>query len=191
MADTAPAPVQQPLSPVKEIPVFEFTKRKRWADLLVTELNDTVIFVLSETCQVWYCGSAVTELLGWRDDELVDGDLLDLMNGASRSRLVEGISCSGVTCLGVQRTIGAISVLRSPTVCARRRRCSRMRDCSARTSSMCPETTRLRRRRSSLRFGEDHTICRTQTTSSATSPWRSRTPVGIQPCTSTPTLSLP
>ena len=63
--------------------VFEFTKRKRWADLLITELNDTVILVLSETCQVWYCGNAVTELLGWRDDELVDGDLIDLMNGAS------------------------------------------------------------------------------------------------------------
>ena len=62
--------------------MFEFTKRKRWADLLVTELNDTIIFVLSEACQVWYCGNAVTELLGWRDDELVDGDLIDLMNGA-------------------------------------------------------------------------------------------------------------
>ena len=73
----------QPLSPVKEIPVFEFTKRKRWADLLVTELNDTIIFVLSEACQVWYCGNAVTELLGWRDEELVDSDLMDLMNGMS------------------------------------------------------------------------------------------------------------
>ncbi len=84
MADPAAVPVQQPLSPAREIPVFEFTKRKRWADLLITELNDTVIFVLSETCQVWYCGNAVTELLGWRDDELVDADLIDLMNGASR-----------------------------------------------------------------------------------------------------------
>ena len=63
--------------------MFEFTKRKRWADLLVTELNDTIIFVLSEACQVWYCGNAVTELLGWRDEELVDSDLIDLMNGMS------------------------------------------------------------------------------------------------------------
>ncbi|KAI0647390.1 hypothetical protein C8Q79DRAFT_907820 [Trametes meyenii] len=75
---------QAPLSPTKEIPVFEFTKRKRWADLLVTELNDAVILVLSSTCQVWYCGNAVTELLGWRDDELVDGDLVDLMNSDDR-----------------------------------------------------------------------------------------------------------
>ncbi|RDX56426.1 GATA-domain-containing protein [Lentinus brumalis] len=84
MADPAAVPVQQPLSPAREIPVFEFTKRKRWADLLITELNDTVIFVLSETCQVWYCGNAVTELLGWRDDELVDADLIDLMNADDR-----------------------------------------------------------------------------------------------------------
>ncbi|KAI0707790.1 hypothetical protein C8Q76DRAFT_628231 [Earliella scabrosa] len=76
----------QPLSPVKEIPVFEFTKRKRWADLLVTELNDNLALVLSETCQVWYCGSAVAELLGWRDDELVDGDLIDLMNADDREQ---------------------------------------------------------------------------------------------------------
>ncbi|KAI0672885.1 hypothetical protein C8Q78DRAFT_1077203 [Trametes maxima] len=81
-ASTAPPDegAQGPLSPAKEIPVFEFTKRKRWADLLVTELNDAVILVLSSMCQVWYCGNAVTELLGWRDDELVDGDLVDLMN---------------------------------------------------------------------------------------------------------------
>ncbi|KAH9857224.1 hypothetical protein C2E23DRAFT_881686 [Lenzites betulinus] len=80
-ADGAPPPI----SPTKEIPVFEFTKRKRWADLLVTELNDNIILVLSEACQVWYCGSAVTELLGWRDDELVDGDFVDLMNADDRA----------------------------------------------------------------------------------------------------------
>ncbi|KAI0748503.1 hypothetical protein C8Q80DRAFT_1103352 [Daedaleopsis nitida] len=86
-APSEPAAATQPLAgstPVKEIPVFEFTKRKRWADLLITELNDTIMFVLSKTCQVWYCGGAVTELLGWRDDELVDGDLIDFMNGDDR-----------------------------------------------------------------------------------------------------------
>lgn len=83
-SDAAAAPAaQQAQSPVKEIPVFEFTKRKRWADLLVTEVNDTIILVLSDACQVWYCGNAVSELLGWRDDELVDGDFIDLMNGTS------------------------------------------------------------------------------------------------------------
>ena len=85
-AQPLPADHGQPFSPAKEIPVFEFTKRKRWADLLVTELNDSVILVLSEACQVWYCGNAVTELLGLHDQELVDSDLLDLMNGAFFSK---------------------------------------------------------------------------------------------------------
>ncbi|KAM5531739.1 hypothetical protein V8D89_014588 [Ganoderma adspersum] len=83
-ASTSSGGGSAPLSPTKEIPVFEFTKRKRWADLLVTELNDTIVFVLSEACQVWYCGNAVTELLGWRDEELVDSDLIDLMNAGDR-----------------------------------------------------------------------------------------------------------
>ncbi|KAH9950301.1 hypothetical protein B0H21DRAFT_870965 [Amylocystis lapponica] len=75
----APAPKQ------KEPQTFEFTKRKRWADLLVTELSDAIILVLSATCKVLYCGAAVTELLGWRDEELVDGDLPDLMNVDDRA----------------------------------------------------------------------------------------------------------
>ncbi|KAI0950127.1 hypothetical protein AcV7_008688 [Taiwanofungus camphoratus] len=69
----------------KEPQTFEFTKRKRWADLLVTELNEAIMLVLSATCKVWYCGAAVTELLGWRDDDLVDGDLVDLMNVDDRA----------------------------------------------------------------------------------------------------------
>jgi PAS domain-containing protein len=62
---------------------FDFTKRKRWADLLITELADTIILVLSPQCKVLYCGPAVTDLLGWNDIELVDRNLLDLINGVS------------------------------------------------------------------------------------------------------------
>ncbi|OBZ65666.1 Cutinase gene palindrome-binding protein [Grifola frondosa] len=69
----------------KEQQIFEFTKRKRWADLLITELNDVITLVLSETCQVLYCGNAVTELLGWRDDELADSYLIELMNPDDRT----------------------------------------------------------------------------------------------------------
>jgi hypothetical protein len=67
-------------SSTKQNSTFEFTKRKRWADLLVSELADAILLVLSSSCNVLFCGSAVTELLGWRDDEVVDGDLMDLMN---------------------------------------------------------------------------------------------------------------
>ncbi|GBE81718.1 hypothetical protein SCP_0400890 [Sparassis crispa] len=69
----------------KEPQTFEFTKRKRWADLLITELSDAIILVLNATGKVWYCGAAVTELLGWRDEELVDGDLVNLMNVDDRA----------------------------------------------------------------------------------------------------------
>lgn len=60
---------------------FEFTKRKRWADLLIHELSEAIIFVLSNECKVLFCSRAVLELLGWRDAELIDKDLVDLVNG--------------------------------------------------------------------------------------------------------------
>ncbi|TFY73211.1 hypothetical protein EWM64_g10800 [Hericium alpestre] len=67
----------------RQPPIFEFMKRKRWADLLVTELSEAILLVLSPACRVLFCGRAVQELLGWKDEELVDGELLELMNGAA------------------------------------------------------------------------------------------------------------
>jgi PAS domain S-box-containing protein len=63
---------------------FEFTKRKRWADLLIHELSEAIIFVLSNECKVLFCSRAVSELLGWRDTELIDKDLVDLVNGEDK-----------------------------------------------------------------------------------------------------------
>lgn len=67
----------------KNSSTFEFTKRKRFADLLITELAEAIVLVLSSDCKVLFCGTAVTELLGWRDEDLVDGDLIELINGES------------------------------------------------------------------------------------------------------------
>ena len=61
---------------------YEFTKRKRWPDLLITGLVDSVLFILSPSCIVLYVGAAVTELLGWRDVDLVDLDFIKLVNRA-------------------------------------------------------------------------------------------------------------
>jgi hypothetical protein len=69
------------LSNAKNQHAFEFTKRKKFADLLITELAEAIILVLSPHCKIWFCGTAVTELLGWRDEELIDGDLMELING--------------------------------------------------------------------------------------------------------------
>ena len=64
------------------LPTFEFTKRKRWADLLITELTEAIILILSTQYQILYCSAAVKELLGWRDEDLIDTGFLDLVNGA-------------------------------------------------------------------------------------------------------------
>ncbi|PSR83030.1 hypothetical protein PHLCEN_2v5834 [Hermanssonia centrifuga] len=74
---STPGPSRQA---VNQQMVFDFTKRKRWGDLLVTELTEAIILVLSVTGQVWYCGPAIEELLGWRDEEIVDGDFCEIMN---------------------------------------------------------------------------------------------------------------
>jgi len=76
--------MQRPLATTGGNQVFDFTKRKRWADLLVTELAEAIILILSPQCKVLFCGNAVTEMLGWRDSDLIDCDLADFMNGALR-----------------------------------------------------------------------------------------------------------
>jgi hypothetical protein len=59
---------------------FEFTKRKRWADLLITELSDTCIFILSATLKILYCNPAVGDLLGWKEGDIIDHEFTDLVN---------------------------------------------------------------------------------------------------------------
>ena len=60
---------------------FEFTKRKRWADILVPGLTDVIMFVLSPEGKVLYCGTAVTELLGWSETDILDLHLNDFITG--------------------------------------------------------------------------------------------------------------
>lgn len=62
-------------------PPWEFTRRKRWADLIVTELSEAVVLVLSPGRKVLYCNPSVREVLGWLDDDLVDMDFTELVNG--------------------------------------------------------------------------------------------------------------
>jgi hypothetical protein len=60
---------------------FEFTKRKRWADLLVGELAETVVLILSSKAKVLFCSTAVNEVLGWKDEEFVDRHILEFISG--------------------------------------------------------------------------------------------------------------
>lgn len=73
-------PTQQNVQP------WEFTRRKRWADLLVTELSEAIVLVLSSRRKVLFCNSAVREILGWQDEELIDRDFKDLVNGLYATR---------------------------------------------------------------------------------------------------------
>ena len=65
---------------------WEFTRRKRWADLLVTELSEAIVLVLSSRRKVLFCNPAVREILGWQDEELIDRDFKDLVNGLYATR---------------------------------------------------------------------------------------------------------
>ncbi len=79
-ASPSPHPVQLQSSP-HPIPPWEFTRRKRWADLIVTELSEAIVLVLSPGRKVLYCNPSVREMLGWLDDDLVDMDFTELVNG--------------------------------------------------------------------------------------------------------------
>jgi len=63
---------------------WEFTRRKRWADLLMTELSEAIVLVLSSRRKVLFCNPAVREILGWQDEELIDRDFKDLVNANDR-----------------------------------------------------------------------------------------------------------
>ncbi|KAG8940384.1 blue light receptor, partial [Tulasnella sp. 408] len=51
----------------KHTKAFDFTQRKRWADILVNELSGAVMFVLSSAANIVFVGEAARELLNWSD----------------------------------------------------------------------------------------------------------------------------
>lgn len=42
---------------------------------MFSEISETILLIVSPACKVLYCGSAIVELLGWKEDQLVDADL--------------------------------------------------------------------------------------------------------------------
>ncbi|KAF8605385.1 hypothetical protein BDV93DRAFT_554755 [Ceratobasidium sp. AG-I] len=64
----------------KPPPVFEFTKRKKWADILISELSGSVLFILNPAENLLWASPAICELLGWRDDELLERPIKDLLH---------------------------------------------------------------------------------------------------------------
>jgi PAS domain-containing protein len=80
VASPSSRPVQPSPNP-HPVPSWEFTRRKRWADLIATELSEAIVLVLSPRRKVLYCNPSVREMLGWLDDDLVDMDFTELVNG--------------------------------------------------------------------------------------------------------------
>lgn len=70
---------QSPQAVQKPQQAYDFTRRKRWADIIVTDAADVIVLILSAECKILYCGNAVTEILGWKGAELIDLNLLDLI----------------------------------------------------------------------------------------------------------------
>lgn len=71
---------------------FEFTRRKRYADLLVTELSDAIILVLSPNCDLWYCGAALGEMLGYAEEDWLDIKLTNFIHANDRQTLLDNFS---------------------------------------------------------------------------------------------------
>ncbi|EAU88722.2 hypothetical protein CC1G_01095 [Coprinopsis cinerea okayama7 len=61
---------------------YDFTKRRRWADLVVSELVDSLTFVITPETKVLYCqcGGATQDVLGWTESDFIDSELVDYIH---------------------------------------------------------------------------------------------------------------
>ncbi|KAF7322413.1 hypothetical protein HMN09_00019300 [Mycena chlorophos] len=75
-------------------PSFEFGKRKRWADLVITELVDVLLLVLSPLGKVLYCGNGLKNTLGWNETNLIDCDFHDLIHVEDQEKFTHAFELS-------------------------------------------------------------------------------------------------
>lgn len=101
-----PVQLQQNQPPLSQ---WEFTRRKRWADLLITELSEAILLVLSPSRKVLFCNPAVREILGWQDEDLIDTDLTDLVNGLYTTHSIVSHIPADLLARGSQPTTGSVS----------------------------------------------------------------------------------
>ena len=64
--------------------IYEFTKRKKWTNILLSEQPDTVIVILDYDNRVQYVGPGMRDVLGWEVEDLVEKDFLEVVNSAFR-----------------------------------------------------------------------------------------------------------
>ncbi|GJJ12345.1 hypothetical protein Clacol_006586 [Clathrus columnatus] len=78
---SASSNLPNPNPPKTQTAAYEFTKRKRWTDTLFSEISEAIFLIVSPSFKVLYCSSAVVEILGWKEDQLVDADLGSFIEG--------------------------------------------------------------------------------------------------------------
>lgn len=83
-----PEPRTQPGGSSTSKPTFEFTKRKNWDDILLSQLHLTVLLILSlatnqNPSKILFigCNSALYDVLGYSDSELLGTSFSTIMNG--------------------------------------------------------------------------------------------------------------
>ena len=69
------------LTSTKPQAVFEFTKRKRWADALVSELVNVAVLVFSPTGVIIHADAAVHAVTGYSEDQLIGKNFSDILHG--------------------------------------------------------------------------------------------------------------
>lgn len=68
-------------APQKTNTVFEFTKRKRWADTLIAETANACILAIAPTGSILHCDASVQSVTGYPEDDLVGKNLADFLHG--------------------------------------------------------------------------------------------------------------
>ncbi|KAJ3548749.1 hypothetical protein NMY22_g1140 [Coprinellus aureogranulatus] len=73
---------------------FEFTKKKRWGDLVTADTVEDVGFIVNRFMTVLWCGPAICEVLGWRETDLLDAEVTEYMNEEDQERFRDDFESS-------------------------------------------------------------------------------------------------
>lgn len=64
--------------------IFDFTKRRRWTDVLLSSLPGAALLVLDKYGSIEYAGPGTRAVLGWEIEEVVERNVLEFVNGQSQ-----------------------------------------------------------------------------------------------------------
>ncbi|PVG04224.1 hypothetical protein CPB86DRAFT_747542 [Serendipita vermifera] len=68
------------LNASKSQAIFEFTKRKRWADTLISELVNVAVLVFSQTGTIIHCDAAINTVTGYSEEQITGRNFSELLH---------------------------------------------------------------------------------------------------------------